>query len=832
MSSTSSITVRTAQPRMNVDPGLYGIFLEDINRAVDGGLYPELLRDRTFEDSILPPECTAIQGNGREQYAFVTESGWRDEFNGGEGLSKWVRENGIPDTPIPAWYAERATMRLDPEHTLNRNRQVSLDIRFDEGGVVRNIGFNGVPQKAGEQYHLYFFAEGEADLTFEVRNGEDGTVVGETTGIRVHGDSYVRYDLEYTAKETILNGVFEIHAAGAGKLRLGFISLMPADTFKGHGLRRDIAEKLEALHPGFFRFPGGCIVEGFTVSTAMRFANTIGPVWERPGHLLMWHYRSYDAIGFHEYLQFCEDLHMDACYVVNCGMTCQARCEVYMEGEEQDAMLADCLAAIEYATGSADSEYGQIRAKMGHPEPFRLPMIEIGNENWGEGYEERYERWFAAIREKYPDIRLIANSHLEKTGHLTEVVDEHYYDTAEWFAEHTQYFDDYDREGPDIFLGEVSVVRGYTGQLYGALGEAAFLTGIEKNQDIVRMVSYAPLLENVHYRSWFPNLIRFDGGRSFGIPSYYVWKIFMENRGEKVVDIKTQTGRITRPSRGIFSVSGAPGLVMTAPVWNGRELRAEHNILGHLVPQTGSDGKVLQEADKEQLQEAALHNIPDQKETLIVFGPEERRAGTLSFEFLGEAGRSYSFGFFPYRMPDIEYVADETNPPADWNVENTKAFVWTMRDGKSIITDEFDANGKAPKVLDEQPVTLAEGRHAVCYETDLERFRIYLDEKLLHDIPLPSFPVISAAAQTDGDDIILKIVNMGEEAEDVRITLDCDVRGDYLLCEVSGGREDGNSFEEPFRISDRRRELHGADREFTFPAAALSANVLRLHRKD
>lgn len=374
---------------------------------------------------------------------------------------------------------------------------------------------------------------------------------------------------------------------------------MPDNTYMGHGLRTDLVEKLKGMSPKFMRFPGGCIVEGTTPSTAMRFRDTVGPAWERPSKLFVWHYRSTLGLGFHEYLQLCEDLGMEPLYVCNCGMTCQGRKSVLLEGEALDEMVQDTLDAIEYAIGSKESKWGRLRASMGHPEPFKMTYLEIGNENWGPDYEKRYNMIYKKVKELYPQIKTIANEHVEKNGCPAECVDEHFYNTTEFFAERVNYYDDYDRKGPKIFVGEVAVNEGnYMGQLYAALGEAAFLMGIEKNQDIVTLASYAPLFENVNYRAWYPNLIRFNNHQSLGIPTYYVWKMFGQNRGEYVVRSEDEGGRVYRPRTGMASLKSNKELRFRNPIWNGEEAKITHELMGHV--QDTEDGRLLQLPDEEQ----------------------------------------------------------------------------------------------------------------------------------------------------------------------------------------------------------------------------------------
>lgn len=560
----SKLKIKTKERRFETARDLYGIFFEDINRAGDGGLYPEMLRNRSFEDSVLP-EGYIQQEDGIH---VKTVSGWLDEFCNGEGLCRWVKDNNIPETEIPAWYTHNAKMELELTDTLNEHRDAALRVQFEKDGSLTNTGYCGISVKAGESYSLYLFAKAKEEIGLDVAIEYQGKVLTGNSLV-VSGQEYTRYDMKLTAAEDCHEAQLTISCKEGGEILLGFISLMPDNTYMGHGLRTDLVEKLKGMSPKFMRFPGGCIVEGTTPSTAMRFRDTVGPAWERPSKLFVWHYRSTLGLGFHEYLQLCEDLGMEPMYVCNCGMTCQGRKSVLLEGEALDEMVQDTLDAIEYAIGSKESKWGRLRASMGHPEPFKMTYLEIGNENWGPDYEKRYNMIYKKVKELYPQIKTIANEHVEKNGCPAECVDEHFYNTTEFFAERVNYYDDYDRKGPKIFVGEVAVNEGnYMGQLYAALGEAAFLMGIEKNQDIVTLASYAPLFENVNYRAWYPNLIRFNNHQSLGIPTYYVWKMFGQNRGEYVVRSEDEGGQCSLEEFGFmhdnkltedFAISVKPG---------------------------------------------------------------------------------------------------------------------------------------------------------------------------------------------------------------------------------------------------------------------------------
>ena len=393
----SKVNIRTKETRFPAAPDLYGLFFEDISRAGDGGLYPEMLRNRSFEDSLLPEGCTTTDG-GR---TFVSPTGWIDEFNNGEGMNQWVKDNRVIPTPVPAWYSDGAEMSLDPENVLNPKRKVSLRVDFSAGGRIRNIGFGGIPQEQGKTYRFYLFARTDRETALTVSIEKAGRV-SAAAEIVIRAGGWVRCDAELTAADTVGDAEFCIRCAEEATVRFGFMSLMPAETFMGHGLRKDLAEKLRDIHPAFLRFPGGCIVEGFSMETVWYFRNTVGPVWERPSHWLLWHYRTTNGLGFHEYLQLCEDLDVAPLYVCNCGMTCQGRNPRYFNEEEQADMLGDILDALEYALGPADSRWGALRARMGHEAPFRLDYLEIGNENWGPEYEWRFDRVKQAVSEFKP----------------------------------------------------------------------------------------------------------------------------------------------------------------------------------------------------------------------------------------------------------------------------------------------------------------------------------------------------------------------------------------------------------------------------------------------
>ncbi len=823
----SRLQIKTKERQFKTAKDLYGIFFEDINRAGDGGLYPEMLRNRSFEDSVLP-EGYIQQEDGIH---VKTVSGWLDEFCNGEGLSRWVKANKIAETEIPAWYTQNARMELERTDTLNKHRDAALRVRFEKEGCLINTGFCGMSVKKGESYFLYLFAKAKEEIALDITIESQGKVLAGSSLI-LSGNEYTRYDTVLTASEDCCEAQLSVSCKDGGEILLGFISLMPQNTYMGHGLRTDLVEKLKDMSPRFMRFPGGCIVEGTTPSTVMRFKDTVGPVWERPSKLFVWHYRSTLGLGFHEYLQLCEDLDMEPLYVCNCGMTCQGRKSVLLEGEALDEMIQDTLDAIEYAIGSKESKWGRLRASMGHPEPFKLTYLEIGNENWGADYEMRYNMIYQKIKERYPQIKTIANEHVEKNGCPTECVDEHFYNTTEFFAEHLHYYDDYDRKGPKIFVGEQAVNEGaYMGKLYAALGEAAFLAGIEKNQDIVTLSSYAPLFENVNYRAWYPNLIRFNNHQSLGIPTYYVWKMFGQNRGEYVVHSEDEGGRVYRPMAGMASLKSNKMLRFKNSVWNGEEAKITHELMGHVS--NTPEGCLLELPDEEQKKEFhSLLEWADESKSFVVFGEEDQSCGRFEVDILIDEDASFELGIFSARVVRSYYeqqLAITAGVEKDWDAAMVRPLLWKIK-GECCSLEEFGFMHDR-KLTEDFSISVTTGEyHRFGYETDGEQLRLYVDGELQKEISLPYGPAFASVVTDTQDDVIIKAVNFTGEVDRVSIALDCEVQGDYTVTLLSGEKNAENSFEEPEKVKDITLNMQGAASEFVYEAPAYSVSVLRLKK--
>ncbi len=811
----NQILIKTKKRRFKTSPDLHGIFFEDINRVGDGGLYPEMLRNRSFEDSIVPKGCQLVEGG---KY-FITPTGYKCAFNNGEGLDQWYES--VPPTKIPAWYvtdwSRDIDISLDEEDTLNENRLASLVLSFKEENTshsVYNIGYTGMNVEEGAQYNFFMFAKAvEGDQTIELSlRSKCGSKIYDSTSIEISQGEFKRYDCLFTSNASDVEATFHITSKEKGTVKLGFASLMPVETYKRrvNGLRRDLVELLKDMKPSFLRFPGGCIVEGLTEETAMKFERTIGPVWERPSHWLIWFYRTTNGLGFHEYLQLCEDIGANPMYVINCGMTCQHREADFFDDELVDEYIQDAINAIEYANAPADSYWGSLRAKNGHPEPFNIKYVEIGNENYGEEYNKRYYKFYKALKQRFPDIIYISNIHTELEGLPTEVVDEHFYNDTEFFATQQNMYNDYDRNGPKIFVGEYAVTNNrVNASLYSALGEAVFLTGLEHNQDLVTMSCFAPLFLNASYKSWYPNLIEFNNHESFGIPSYYMLQMMGENRGDYVVESNTKTGTIMEKKIGRVGLyAREAGTSFTRVMINGiKQDTIIANISGEFVIE---DDKYLAKTD----------------DSWCLFGDENASDYVLSADVeFGSARETIKMSVWNERL---ENVGDVYQPY--WGEKRLKYFSWVIEDGKSYIeaVKRLRVMDTSEKVEVDIDYTRANNMKIIAKDNKIE---CYLNGDLVNSYAVEPMPKISSVVTVDDktNETIIKIVNLSDKDEEIKIEIDSDVKSvaNGLILE-SDDKYDVNSFENKTKVSPKEFTLNNLSSNFIYNAPKYSFSIIRV----
>ncbi|AKN73355.1 alpha-N-arabinofuranosidase [Streptomyces sp. PBH53] len=532
-----AITVDPSATGPKIDKTMYGVFFEDINRAADGGLYAELVQNRSFE------------------YSTADNASY---------------------TPLTAWTVSGTARVVDDSGRLNDRNRAYLSLAA--GSSVTNAGYNtGVAVRDGEKYDFSVWARAEAGSTLAVTLQDAGGALADARRIAVKKSGWTRYKATFTATRTSTAGRLTVAADAATALDM--VSLFPRDTYKHepNGLRKDLAEKIAALSPGFVRFPGGCLVNtgsmqdysegsGWQRKRSYQWKDTIGPVETRATNANFWGYNQSYGLGYYEYFRFAEDIGAMPLPVVPALVTGCGQNKAVVDDALLKRHIQDTLDLIEFANGPATSEWGKKRAEMGHPEPFHLTHIEVGNEeNLPHEFFARFQQFRAAVKAKYPSVQVISNSGPDDAGATfdtawklnrdarVDMVDEHYYNSPQWFLQHNDRYDSYDRSGPKVFLGE------YASQgnaFKNGLAEAAFMTGLERNADVVKLASYAPLFANEDYVQWSPDLVWFNNHASWNSANYEVQKLFMTNVGDRVVpSTATGTPSLSGPLTGAIGLS-------------------------------------------------------------------------------------------------------------------------------------------------------------------------------------------------------------------------------------------------------------------------------------
>jgi alpha-L-arabinofuranosidase len=701
----------------------------------------------------------------------------------------------------------------------NSGRRLALVVATLGAGSASlvNEGYWGIAVQRGKRYRFSMYARCEAGfrgaLTVSLQS-TDGRVYAQRM-LRRFGTDWKRFSAVLTANGTDPKARLVLTANGNGTLWLDMVSLMPVDTFKRrpNGLRADLAQMLAALKPSFVRFPGGCFVEGDRMQNALRWRDTLGDVAERPPRWCVWGYTSTQGLGLHEYLLMCKDLGAEPMLIVNCGMACQYRNGDHIPLNELDEWIEDALAAIEYAIGPPTSRWGALRAKNGHPEPFPLRFVGIGNENWGPLYEERYACFYDAIKARYPQIQLIATAPVKSRP--IDILDEHYYSTPEWFILNANLYDRYDRNGPKIFVGEYAVTaKCGTGNLRAAIAEAAFMTGIERNADIVVMAAYAPLFVNVNDRTWNPDLIGFDSARCYGTPSYYVQQLFSCYRGTHVLPTRVQS-----PNALTDAYCGAVGLGTWTTQAEFRNLKVVstqgETLLTADFGQGAAGWRTVRGAW--QATEGVYRQTELAQDCRAVAGDPAWTDYTISLQARKLGGAE---GFL------IMFRVRDDNNWYWWNIGgwgNTRHAVERSIGGSKLLA--------CPQV----PGSVETGRwYDIRIEVQGARIRCYLDGQLIHDFVDTPMPALYATAsrREKPREIILKVVNVSNRAQETEVRLSGVRRlasRAKVITLTSDSPDDENSLENPTRVAPVERQLEGVAPSFryTFPPHSLTVMVLR-----
>jgi alpha-L-arabinofuranosidase len=755
--SGATIEVQADKPAHKISPTLWGIFFEDINCSADGGVYAELVRNRSLENSDKPEFWSlATTGAGKGAISVSTEN---------------------PMNPDPLATRNRRSLKLE----------ITSATKNDSVGAA-NEGYWGIALRDGAKYNLSFYARASSDfsgpLTVSLQ-GADGKIYARESVAELGGD-WKKFEVTLTAAATDPKAKLVLSAAHTGTVWLDMISLFPQDTWKNHGLRPDLMNMLDGLKPAFMRFPGGCWVEGEWMDNAYRWKDTIGDPATRRTQRNIWEYWATHGLGFHEYLQMCEDLGAEPLFVINVGMAHKDSI-----GMDQLApYVQDALDALEYCNGAVTTRYGALRAKNGHPAPFNLKFMEIGNEDGGPVYNEHWPVFYKAIKAKYPDVTLIANHWLGTypKNPMPEVVDEHYYDSPEFFMSHANQYDAYDRYGPKVYIGEYAVTRGCgQGNLRGAIGEAAFMTGIERNSDIVSFASYAPLFANVNYKKWNPDLICYDSSRVYGLPSYYVQKLFSQNRGDELLPVK-----ITTPKFQYSTTGGGIGVGtwMTRAEFKDIKVTQGDKILFASDFSKNFNGWKMLGAGRWSVKDGALVESVTNENIRAVIGDKSWKNYTLTLKARKDSGDE---GFL------VLFNVQDENSKSWWNIGGWSNTRHAIEMG-GVNTHDVNGSVEAGRWYD------------IRVETSDAGIKCYLDGKLIHDASYPELDSIYASAARDdaSGDIIVKIVNGSYSPIETDVHINgglslANTANGFVLTSASG--DDENSLDKPENVVPVSKEF-------------------------
>lgn len=770
----SKITVRPDRVTGQLGD-LYGIFFEDLNHAADGGLYAEMVQNRSFEF------CAV------DNPSYHPLMAWEKIEKKYSRMQWWIQDS----------------------HPYSRRNPHYLVCEIFETGMgagVRNTSFTpGMYLQKGEKYRFSCLAatdgRGELPLRIVLENDE-GRNLGQADIVVSNGTVWNHYEAEITAQETTTAGNLSIYIDAVGRLYLDMVSLFPQKTFmqQRNGLRADIATLLADLKPRFMRFPGGCLVHDGSINaedrdSLYRWKNTIGVLEERPARRNNWGYNQTLGLGYYEYFCFCEEIGAKPLPVLPAGYDPHHQRKVPFD--QLDEWIQEALDLISFANDDASAQWGRIRCELGHPEPFGLEYIGIGNEEVGEGFFERYPYFHKAIKEKYPDIQIIASSGPFAAGgeyekgwncarrNHADLVDEHYYMAPEWFLANHHRYDSFDEKDPRVFLGEYA---SWGNTWYNALIEASYMTGMERNSEKVGLACYAPLLCNVNYINWKPDMIWFDNHQAYGTANYYVQKLFMNHQGDDRIELE-MTGiddsvTIQDDPKGGFGLRIEPDTVvrysqiMIEDIQNGTIWKdSEVYFVGDNVEQYISadpDARVVTE-------DILLHTVESDHYIITVKG-----------EMLyGRRGFMLQYG-----------NRDEKNR-YQWEIGG-----WQNMD--SALTQDIAGRNSC---LTQSSFTVAADRE---YELKLEiegrHLRAYIDGELIHEIhhaPVKIEPLYTAASiDRQSGDAIVKLVNVQKRPIDTVLHMEGIEQAKGIAYIMSGfALEDENSFAEPLKVSPREEEI-------------------------
>jgi alpha-L-arabinofuranosidase len=750
-SANRTINVNAAEAGPKIDPAMYGAFFEDINQGADGGIYAELVQNRSFEF------------NSGDNRTFTPMTAWEVLKRGSDGTAAVVND----------------------DNRLNQNNRNYLKIEASTAGAgagagvgVRNSGWNaGQKLEAHKKYTYSVWARTSnpagTNLAVTLETPEGARL--DLASIKVKGDKWAKYDVTLSPKSSTGAGRLATVVQGTGTVRLDMVSLFPKDTWNGreNGLRKDLAEKIADLKPGFLRFPGGCIVNtgsydtysapNYTRARTYQWKDTIGPVEQRPANRNFWGYNQTYGLGYMEYFQWAEDMGAAPVPVVPVGVTGCGDNNRAPDQATLDRYIQDTLDLIEFANGDASTTWGAKRIAYGHPAPYNLDRLEVGNEEYKPEFKQYFVQFQDAIRAKYPSIKIISNTGPDDQGAIfddlskfntdrkVDMVDEHYYNDPSWFLNNNHRYDSYDRNGYKVWLGEYASLGNKPAN---ALAEASYMTGLERNADIVKMASYAPLIANEANTQWSPDMLFFNGTSVRTTPNYEVQKLFMTNVGTHVVPSVQEN-----PASTVVPIAGKIGLSTWAT-------SAKYDN----VKVTGSDGTALFSDDFSgtaaawtgngtgswSIQDGAyVQSSTTAQNTMVTAGSPEWSNYTLNTKATKLAG---SEGFL------VSFGVKDTGNYFWWNLGG-----WN--NSKSVV--EKAVNGAKTTVIEKNTVIQTGHEYDIRIEVTGRTARLYLDNVLWGTVDdTTADPVYSVVTKDEkSGDTIVKVVNTSTDKAPVDINV-------------------------------------------------------------
>ena len=841
MAGSSAIAIADSDTHVYIDMGtpgntipetMYGMFFEEINHAGDGGLYAEMIKNRGFEEHVIPGGMTYEDGTvtavhspnyyGLDYVDFSFD--WDIESKKYEGWdissSGCTLEYDVVEAEDP----------LTPQTPHALYLQISDATSSSPRVYVDNEGYWGIAVESGETYNLRFFlktSDYSGTVTASILSSSSSTLASAEFDVASDGE-WTEYTASLTPSGTTDDGTVRLKFSSEGNVYVDFVSLFPEDTYKGreNGLRKDVAEMLEGLNPAFLRWPGGCIVEGLTLGNRVRWKETIGDVTERPGEYSLWGYRSSYGLGYHEFLQFCEDLGMDGMFVANVGISCSNRNGDYIDADDTDSLesyLQDIRDAIEYATGDPETnEWAALRKANGHEDVFPLKYVELGNENGTDRYIDRWDFFYNTLKAEYPEITFINTLSWTDDANFdaVDMYDVHWYVTPDEFYADATLFDEADRGDYTVYAGEYAANNDVeSGNMDAALSEAVFAAGMERNSDMVTMASYAPLLTNTNAPNWSCNLIWFDNDQTMGRASYYVQKLYSDNRPSYNIKTRMQTDAqdaITRGCIGIGTWSTQAKFRSVKVITNDTE-----EVLWESNFETGLDEWMEKSGTWTVDDDGYYVQSSDDTPAIAVMNAYSAGNCTIEVEAMKTGGDE---GFF------IVFGAD-TLEMTDYYRLNIGGWANTLV-GLEKVTDDGggDLQGSQSSCTVESDTWI----DMKLVMKEAEGLYFYMDDELVYTYELsdllPGRVQAYGGYDEEAGEMVIKVVNATDDEMPTDFTINANniEETGTVITLASDNLEDENSLDNPTLIYPEETEYTGFASEFTYNVEPRSLTIMRI----